>query len=395
MHLKILSTLLLLAPFLHAQNYVVNGSFERQPPRKAGLWQKPPQPCQFSGSPDILNTSAEGWRTYEIQTPDLLVIDSSAACQIFPKPRRGNRMVGLIMYHPFQDGQFSFDYHELIQGTFARPLEKGKTYRVSCWVNTNDSLGTQHLASVYGRSTNIHPVFCGNFGFYFSEAKIQEEENFMQSIIDFPMIPQVNYPKIVNTNGTWQKISLQFKTDQPYKYFLFGNFYSDAITPINMDAETRMQLDEKNKDLQFWAKTKRIAYYLFDDFAVVEDNETNIENALLREKRYTFESALLFETGKSDLKLRATAAIQGLATTLLKNSNLKIEIGGHTDNVGEEQANQSLSEARALAVYEALITHQVPPEQITWKGYGESTPIASNNTAAGRRKNRRVECNAN
>lgn len=376
-----------------AQNLVINGGFERQSARQAGVRQASPKPCQFSGASDIVNSSAEGWKTFDVQTPDLLVWDSIAGCPTFPKPRKGKRMMGLIMYHPFQDGQFAFDYHELIQGALAKPLEKGKTYRLSFWVYTNDSLGNQHLNKVYGRTTGIRATMCGNFGFYFSDTRINTKENFMTSQLDFAVKPQVNLAQIVETKGQWRKISLAFKADRGgYKYFLFGNFFSDAVTPINMGDEERMQLDEKNQTLEFWKKTKRIAYYLFDDFAIVADEDAAIEQSLLVEKKYTMQDALLFDFGKSELRPEAAPALEKLALVLQKNPTLHFEIGGHTDNIGNEASNQTLSEQRALTVYKALIVKNVAPEQLAWKGYGKTQPNAPNDTDEGRQKNRRVEC---
>ncbi len=376
-----------------AQNLVVNSSFERQAPREAGIWQTPPTSCQFSGSSNIVNTCALGWKTFEVQTPDLLVWDSVVGCPSFPKPHKGNRMVGLIMYHPFQDGQFAFDYHELIQGTLAKPLEKGKTYRLSFWVYTNDSLGSQHLNKVYGRTTGIRPTFCGNFGFYFSDAKINTQENFMTSQLDFTIKPQVNLAQLVEINGKWRKISLVFKADRgSYKYFLFGNFFSDAVTDINMNDAARMQLDEQNQTLKFWEKTKRIAYYLFDDFSIVADENADIEQSLLVEKQYTMQDALLFDFGKAELRPEAKPALEKLAQVLQRNPSLHFEIGGHTDNIGDEASNQLLSEQRAQNVYQTLIALNIASEQLTWKGYGKSKPTAPNETEEGRQKNRRVAC---
>ncbi len=376
-----------------AQNLVLNGGFERQASREAGVWQAGPSPCQFASASDIVNTSAESWKTFEVQTPDLLVWDSISGCPSFPKPRKGKRMMGLIMYHPFQDGQFSFDYHELIQGTLAKPLEKGKTYRISFWVYTNDSLGTQHLNKVYGRSTGIRPILCGNFGFYFSDSRINTKDNFMVSQLDFGIKPQINLEQIVETKGQWRKISLAFKADRSgYKYFLFGNFFSDAVTLINIDDEARMQLDEQNQKLEFWKKTKRIAYYLFDDFSIVADENAAIEQSLLVDKKYTMQDALLFDFGKAELRPEAEPALERLAQVLQKNPTLHFEIGGHTDNVGDSASNQTLSEQRALNVYKVLITKNVAPEQLAWKGYGKTQAAASNDTEEGRQKNRRVEC---
>ncbi len=384
---------LFVLPHLFSQNLVVNGGFERQAPRQAGVWQVPPKPCQFASSPEIVNSSAEGWKTFDVQTPDLLLWDSTGGCPSFPKPRKGQRMMGLIMYHPFQDGQFGFDYHELIQGTLAKPLEKGKTYKLSFWVYTNDSLGRQHLNKVYGRATAIRPTFCGNFGFYFSNGRITTGENFMTSQLDFAVKPQVNLEQIIETDGKWRKVSMAFKADKSdYKYFLFGNFFSDAVTLINMGDEERMQFEEKNQDLEFWKKTKRIAYYLFDDFSIVADENAVIEQSLLMEKKYTMQDALLFDSGKADLRLEAEPAIQKLAQVLQKNPTLHFEIGGHTDNVGDDTSNQVLSEQRALNMYKALVAKKVSPEQLTWKGYGKTSPAAPNDTEEGRQKNRRVEC---
>jgi len=376
-----------------AQNLVVNGGFERQAPRKAGVWQAPPKPCQFSGASDVVNTSAAGWKTFEVQTPDLLVWDTLAGCPSFPKPHKGNRMMGLIMYHPFQDGQFAFDYHELIEGTLAKPLEKGKTYRLSFWVYTNDSLGARHLNRVYGRVTGIRPTFCGNFGFYFSDSPINTKENFMLSQVDFAVKPQVNLESILETGGKWRKITLAFKADRSgYKYFLFGNFFFDAVTAINMEPEERMLVEQKNQTLKFWDKTKRIGYYLFDDFAIVADEYAGIEQSLLLDKKYMMQDALLFDVGKAELRPEADAALVQLAKVLRQNPSLRFEIGGHTDLIGDAASNQLLSEQRAQNVYNSLVIKSVPQEQLSWKGYGKSTPVAPNDTEAGRQKNRRVEC---
>ena len=378
---------------IKSQNLVVNGSFERQSPRQAGVWQIPPKPCQFASNADVVNTCAEGWKTFDLQTPDLLVWDSVAGCPTFPKPRKGSRMMGLIMYHPFQDGLFAFDYHELIQGTLSKPLENGRTYRISFWVYTNDSLGIQHLNKIYDRARGIRPTFCGNFGFYFSDARITIRENFMTSQLDFAVKPQANLAQIVETKGQWQKISLAFKADRGgYKYFLFGNFFSDAVTPINMGDEERMRLDEQNQALEYGEKTKRIAYYLFDDFSIVADENAAIEQSLLVEKKYTMQDALLFDFGKAELRANAGVALDKLAQVLKQNLSLHFEIAGHTDNVGDDASNLTLSELRALNVYNALIAKNVNPAQLAWKGYGKSRPAASNDTDEGRQKNRRVEC---
>lgn len=383
---------LLLGPIM-AQNLVINGGFERNSPKTAGVWQLRPQPCDFAPSAAVVNTSAQGWQTFEVQTPDLLVWDSLTKCPAFPPPHRGQRMLGLIMYHPFQDGQFSFDYHELVQGTLAKPLIKGETYRVSFWVLADETLGIKHLAQVYGRSSSIRPVFCGNFGFYFSDSPINVKENFMVSQLNFAVKPQINLESILDTRGVWRKITLAFTADRSgYKYFLFGNFFSDAVTRINMGDDERMALEDKNQTPDFWKSTKRIGYYLFDDFSIVQDPQARMEQALLVDKNYTLQDAILFDSGKPELRSGSEQSIFDLARLLQRNPGTQVEIEGHTDAEGDAASNQQLSEARAKSVYDALIIKGVAATQIRWKGYGEQKPIASNDTESGRQQNRRVTC---
>lgn len=71
--------------------------------------------------------------------------------------------------------------------------------------------------------------------------------------------------------------------------------------------------------------------------------------------------------------------------------DLKVEVEGHTDNIGGDNYNQMLSEQRAASVRSFLIEHGIEADAITSRGYGETRPKAGNETAAGRQQNRRVE----
>jgi len=100
---------------------------------------------------------------------------------------------------------------------------------------------------------------------------------------------------------------------------------------------------------------------------------------------------ILFDTAKSTLKPAAVDQIGQVGAVLAKYQDDKIIVIGHTDNVGNDAYNQTLSENRAKAVKVQLITSGVPAENITVEGMGESSPAASNDTAEGRAQNRRVE----
>ena len=100
---------------------------------------------------------------------------------------------------------------------------------------------------------------------------------------------------------------------------------------------------------------------------------------------------VLFDTGGATLQPGAYGALDRLATVLKEQSDRKVLIEGHTDNVGSDQNNLGLSERRAQSVLASLTQRGVDRNQITALGKGENFPIASNDSAAGRQSNRRVE----
>lgn len=98
-----------------------------------------------------------------------------------------------------------------------------------------------------------------------------------------------------------------------------------------------------------------------------------------------------FETGKSDIKSESQKTIEQIVEMLKSNPALKIRVEGHTDNVGTPASNQTLSENRAKAVMDAIITEGIDKTRLSSKGWGQTKPIAENKTEDNKAKNRRVE----
>lgn len=102
---------------------------------------------------------------------------------------------------------------------------------------------------------------------------------------------------------------------------------------------------------------------------------------------------ILFDTGKSSIQAESTSVMVDIITILKEYPTAKFTVEGHTDSVGSEKLNQSLSESRALAVKQFLVDKGIEEFRLSAIGYGEAKPIATNNTRAGRTQNRRVEIN--
>lgn len=100
---------------------------------------------------------------------------------------------------------------------------------------------------------------------------------------------------------------------------------------------------------------------------------------------------VFFETGKAQLKNASLPELNKLKVFLQENPTLRIEIRGHTDNIGQATDNQQLSEKRAKAVRDYLIQNGIEASRLVYKGLGSSQPLDSNDTEAGRAQNRRTE----
>lgn len=115
---------------------------------------------------------------------------------------------------------------------------------------------------------------------------------------------------------------------------------------------------------------------------------------LTKEVQTLFQKALQgikFDTGKSSIKPVSFPILDAVVKVMLENPNYKLIIGGHTDNVGGDAMNMTLSQNRAESVAVYLIGKGVSPERISTAGFGETMPVDDNATSAGRTRNRRVE----
>lgn len=115
---------------------------------------------------------------------------------------------------------------------------------------------------------------------------------------------------------------------------------------------------------------------------------------IAKEDRKTLDIAMRaveFDTGRATIKGTSRTILNQVADILRRYPNYRLSINGHTDNTGKASANQRLSERRAKACYDYLVQSGIDVNRLSYQGFGESRPVADNNTLKGRSLNRRVE----
>ena len=138
-------------------------------------------------------------------------------------------------------------------------------------------------------------------------------------------------------------------------------------------------MDNQRRDLQ---------KYLAPEISAGHARVERLANDVLR---ITMTSQTAFDTDSSDIKPAFHTTMDKVAEVLVRYGKTTLTVAGHTDNVGSAAYNQKLSERRALSVARYLEARKVNPVRLATVGKGESVPIESNGTEAGRRANRRVE----
>jgi len=249
----------------------------------------------------------------------------------------------------------------------------------------------------------------GKYG-YFASNKVEQQKEANQqrnyarkqgavrrpfNIYSFELYQEARPQKVVFVKGN---VSDEKKNTpvRDAKVFI-KNVETKEIKEIPVDHETGdfVAAIVTNNDLMLMVKKRDYAYqttYIEQKKGNVSLEPMKIDFKLKQIKvgvAYNLQD-IYFDTDSDHLKDKSKEVIDGFYDFLKDNPNVKVEIQGHTDNVGSDAYNMKLSEARAKAVYEVLIEKGIPDSQITYKGYGERKPVASNDSEEGRAKNRRT-----
>lgn len=288
------------------------------------------------------------------------------------------------------------DYREYLITQLNSPLSGGTKYELSMYV----SLADYSRAAIY------------RMGVAFLNAKPTYTTSNVIKNIQPVFVPLKN--QIGTDTVHWHYLTIEYEARGGEQFLLIGSFdiYDYDETFVKPPKGIRTKINQK---------TDRDAYYFIDDVSlhqlpepVVAKFDTivapitdtiriaNVPVAnfgndttkpiieVLVDKSFILKN-ILFETNRAVLLPASYPELDAFALYLVKNPQIYIEIGGHTDNTGSAEQNKTLSEKRANAVADYLITKGVELIRVTYKGYGSTKPIADNGTEEGKKQNRRVE----
>lgn len=351
---------------LNAQNLVTNGDFElftNCPGGKGEIyypgssiehsqtlmnWYSP-----TSGTPDYFNTCNTS--NFEISIPKNFLGNE--------KPHSGNGFSGLVLYT--EELPNCFECKEYIQIRLKEVLKKGATYKVSCFISLADNV----------------KYAVNEIGIYLSSDSI-----FNRAPMTLKYVPQVynSSPDQMKISNGWSSIEGNYIAKGNELYLTIGNFIPSFKTEVTIVG--------KKKEFPS-------SYYFIDDVSLTLISAPH--DSVPKSVQTTIDSVkvgavfilnnIQFQPLKAELQKESLSELEKVTDWLTKKPQLKIEIGGYTDNSGAEKENLKLSELRAKAVYDHLVSKGVTPKNLTYRGYGSMNPVADNNSAEGREKNRRVE----
>ncbi len=274
-------------------------------------------------------------------------------------------------------------YREYLQTRLKSPLMAGKHYRVSFWVSLSEK--SPHAVATLGALFTKECIEDSTLGIVMQRETIDLGDQGAQSIAVY-FKPQVVNPRERPLTDTkeWMEVSGEFTAEGGEEFLTIGNFF-----PFNKSRVVSTR--DGNTPLHG-------AYYYIDDISVtcIEEEPLQTEpETLIATVPEVGEVVLLeniyFAIDKSEVLQQSYNEIVKLKELLERNPSMAIELRGHTDNQGTVEHNQKLSENRAKSVVEHLVNMGIDRSRLSWKGFGKSEPVADNNSAEGRQKNRRVE----
>ena len=283
------------------------------------------------------------------------------------------------------------DYREYLQTQLKEPLRAGEMYRVSFYVSLSE-YSSGSVATIGALFTDERVGDTVRSVLMNKEVR-QLAPGISQTIASY-YEPQVvnDYERVLTDTKAWMQVSGVFTAKGGERFMTIGNFYpASQSNVVDLDSLTYLLPG---------------AYYYIDDVSVVclgckEEvvTDTVVDTVVVEAmpadtfqvgSKFVLQN-IFFDYDKSTLLQQSYNELQNLLGILRSHPTMKIEIGGHTDGHGSNDYNQRLSENRAKAVVDFLVSKGIDPKRLQYKGFGKTQPIDTNTTEEGRAHNRRVE----
>jgi outer membrane protein OmpA-like peptidoglycan-associated protein len=357
-----------------AQNLVPNPGFE----------QYKKIPVTFCYTAKEFSASVKDWTTPNEATADYFHAKCKANVSTikknfagFQKAEEGQAYVGIYCCM----GQGS-NYSEYIKTKLIKPLKAGQKYIVQFYVSLSE-------ASEYA---------VDRLGVLFRKDNLVQKNLFP---LNYNATAESPDSVFYDDKIKWRQVRLSFTATGGEKYMIIGNFHASGDTHLKKVPVNKKKYYKENG-----------CYYYLDDVCLAEENEdgncfcplapidstpipivqqdsVSLIQATL--KKPVILNFVFFDSNEAILKPESFPSLDTLAVFLNEEQKYFISIVGYTDNSGDEQKNQKLSEARAKAVADYLISKGISPFRVGSGGKGSADPVSDNSTPEGRAKNRRVE----
>ena len=328
------------------------------------------------------------WDSPTETTPDMLSMRAKTTCWSYPKkhsngkqtPRNGDNMMGIKTYGKGGTDTFWHEYLTVQLDSTLRP-------------------GVRYYAEFYASRAVSSNLASNNLGMALSDTAITTRDR-----MPIFMTPVGNSDEIVKSNwNAWQKIYAVFEVDKAMNHLLIGNFYHDKITQTTAfpegqggayyyidDVKVRRALPEEALTPRPRISTPPPAKIVIRPAQTVSTKVLKLDSIAYRVGNTITLENIFFEFDKATLLPESKTELDKLSDILVDYPHMRIEISGHTDNVGSDAYNQNLSEERAKSVVAYLLEKDVETARLTYRGYGSSKPLVANETDQGRAVNRRV-----
>lgn len=231
---------------------------------------------------------------------------------------------------------------------------------------------------------------------YFASNKLKSVGKGGYDVYSFPLYEAARPSKVLFVKGDLKKDDLD--TLAPAASVELRNIKTNEVTKLSVDSSSGKYVGVVNFESDYVLSMKKEGYAFESNYFSVADSQKlrnpvtfDMDLVKVSEGKAFQLDHIFYKTNSAELEEKSMEIIREFSGYMKVNPNLKVEIRGHTDNVGDDAKNMALSTDRAFTVFDLLQQYGIDKARVSFKGFGESKPIAPNDNEDGRAKNRRTE----